>query len=73
MQVQISDPARMLDLAAFLNHLGIVSRATGHDVLEVQVAHALNAARDPGADRVEIVRGLRDWCSFNPGVHANLL
>jgi hypothetical protein len=39
----------------------------------VQVAHALNAARDPGADRVEIVRGLRDWCSFNPGVHANLL
>lgn len=73
MQVQLSEPARLLDLAVFLSRLGLVSQASGDATIEVRVAHALNAPQDAGADRLAIVRALREWCAVNPGTRTDLL
>jgi hypothetical protein len=73
MHVRISDPSRLLDLAIYLGRIGLASYPVGNDVLDVTVPRPLNGAGDPTGDRVEVVRGLRDWCADNRGVHADLL
>jgi hypothetical protein len=71
--VRISDPSRLLDLAIYLGRIGLTSQPIGTDTLEINVSRPLNTPADPMSERVEVVRGLRDWCSDNRGVHADLL
>jgi len=71
--VRISDPSRLLDLAIYLGRIGLTSHPIGTDILDVNVTRPLNVAGDPARDRIEIVRGLRDWCADNRGVHTDLL
>jgi hypothetical protein len=71
--VRISDPSRLLDLAIYFGRIGLASQPIGTDTLDVKVARPLNTPADPMGDRVEVVRGLRDWCADNRGVHADLL
>ena len=73
MHVRISDPSRLLDLAIYLGRVGLTSQPVGTDTLEVNVARPLNTPADPMSERVDVVRGLREWCADNRGVHADLL
>jgi hypothetical protein len=72
MEIEISDPAYMGSLRAYLQEQGCPSEARGPEIVEVRV---WSPDRPPteAEVRAKIVGHLREWCAANPGVKANLL
>jgi hypothetical protein len=73
MQIEISDPAYMDSLRAHLQRAGCPSERRSEEVVEVLVLRASDAPMSESDVRLKIFGHLREWCSDNPGVKANLL
>jgi hypothetical protein len=72
MQIEISDPAFMDSLRAYLQREGCPSEPRSHEVVEVRVWSPGRPLTD-GEQRAKVFGHLREWCSDNPGVKANFL
>jgi len=73
MKIQIDEMRLLPDLVGFLERLDIASRRLTPDTVEVRILRPLSDQIDETADRVAIVRTLRDWCSLHPGVRADIV
>lgn len=73
MQIEISDPAYMDSLRAYLQHAGCPSERRTDEIVEVRVLWSPDAPMTETEMRSKIFGHLRAWCSDNPGVKANLL
>jgi hypothetical protein len=73
MHVEISDPAYVDSLRAYLQHEGCPSERRSDDVVEVLVLRTNGAPMSESDMRMKVFGHLREWCSDNPGVKANLL
>lgn len=72
MYVEISDPAFMDDLRAYLQRQGCPSEVRSEDTFEVRVLWSPEADLTEAQIRAKIYEHLRDWCRGRPGVKANL-
>ena len=73
MQIEISDPAYMDSLRAYLQQEGCPSERRSEEVVDVLVLRTSEAPMSESDMRMKIFGHLREWCSDNPGVKANLL
>jgi hypothetical protein len=73
MQIEISDPAYMGSLRAYLQEQGCPSEARGAEIVEVRVLWSPDRPLTEAEIRAKIFGHLREWCAAHPGVKANLL
>jgi hypothetical protein len=73
MQIEISDPALVDSLRAYLQRQGCPSEAQSADVVEVRVLWSPDAPLSDAQARTKVFGHLREWCAANPGVKTNLL
>jgi hypothetical protein len=73
MQIEISDPAYMDSLRAYLQQAGCPSERRTDDIVEVLVLRSSDEPMSEPEMRMKIFGHLREWCSDHPGVKANLL
>lgn len=73
MQIEISDPAYMESLRAFLQQEGCPSELRSGEVVEVVVLRSPERPLTDAEQRAKVFGHLREWCAANPGVKANLL
>ena len=72
MQIEVSDPAFVQSLRAYLQSQGCPSEPRSADVVEVRV-WSPDAPLDEAQARMKLFGHLREWCSDNPGVKVDLL
>jgi len=72
MQIEVSDPAFVQSLRAYLQSQGCPSEPQGADVVEVR-AFSPSAPLDEAQARMKVFGHLREWCLDNPGVKVDLL
>jgi len=73
MQIEISDPAYLPSLRAFLQEHGCPSEPRTAEVVEVRVLWSPEEPLTDAEQRAKVFGHLREWCAANPGVKANLL
>ena len=73
MLIEISDPSAMDSLRAHLQRNGCPSERRSEDTFEVLVLWAAEAPLTDAQVRMKVFGHVRDWCSENRGVKANLL
>ena len=73
MQIEISDPAYMDSLRAFLQQAGCPSERRTDEVVEVVVLRSPDRPLTDAEQRATVFGHLREWCAANPGVKANIL
>ena len=73
MQIEISDPAYMDSLRAYLQQAGCPSERRTDEIVEVLVLRSPDERMSESDMRMRIFGHLREWCSDHPGVKANLL
>jgi hypothetical protein len=73
MQIELSDPAYMESLRAFLQQEGCPSELRSGEVVEVVVLRSPERPLTDAEQRAKVFGHLREWCVANPGVKANLL
>jgi hypothetical protein len=73
MQIEISDPAFMDSLRTYLQRSGCPSERRSEEVVEVLVLRTTAEPMTESDMRMKVFGHLREWCSDNPGVKANLL
>ena len=72
MQIEVSDPAFVQSLRAYLQSQGCPSESRSADVVEVRV-WSPDAPLDEAQARMRLFGHLREWCADNPGVKVDLL
>jgi hypothetical protein len=72
MQIEVSDPAFVQSLRAYLQSRGCPSEPRSTDVVEV-VVFSPGAPLDEAQARMKVFGHLREWCAENPGVKVDLL
>ena len=72
MQIEVSDPAFVQSLRAYLQSHGCPSEPQSADVVEVRV-FSPRAPLDEAQARMKVFGHLREWCADNPGVKVDLL
>ena len=73
MQIEISDPAYIDSLRAFLQQAGCPSERWTDEVVEVVVLRSPDRPLTDAEQRATVFGHLREWCAANPGVKANIL
>jgi len=73
MRIEISDPAYMDSLRAYLQQAGCPSERRTDEIVEVLVLRSPDEPMSESDMRMRIFGHLREWCSDHPGVKANLL
>jgi len=73
MQIEISDPACMASLRAYLQEQGCPSEPRSDEVVEVRVLWSPERPLTEAEERAKVFGHLREWCAANPGVKANIL
>jgi hypothetical protein len=72
MQIEVSDPAYVQSLRAYLQSQGCPSEPRSADVVEV-VVFSPGVPLDEAQARMKVFGHLREWCADNPGVKVDLL
>ena len=72
MQIEVSDPAFVQSLRAYLQSQGCPSEPRGADVVEV-VVFSPGVPLDEAQVRTKVFGHLREWCADNPGVKVDLI
>jgi hypothetical protein len=72
MQIEVSDPAFVQSLRAYLQSQGCPSEPRGADVVEI-VVFSPGVPLDEAQARMKVFGHLREWCADNPGVKVDLL
>jgi hypothetical protein len=72
MQIEVSDPAFVQSLRAYLQSQGCPSEPRSVAVVEVRV-FSPNGPLDEAQARMKVFGHLREWCADNPGVKVDLL
>jgi hypothetical protein len=72
MQIEVSDPAFVQSLRAYLQSQGCPSEPQSADVVEVRV-FSPSVPLDEAQARMKVFGHLREWCADNPGVKVDLL
>jgi hypothetical protein len=73
MHIEISDPALMDSLRAYLREQGCPSEARGLDTFEVGVLWSTDAPLADVDRPMKVFGHLREWLADNPGVTAKLI
>jgi hypothetical protein len=72
MQIEVSDPASLQSLRAYLQSQGCPSEPRGADVVEV-VVFSPGVSLDEAQARMKVFGHLREWCADNPGVKVDFV
>jgi len=72
MQIEVSDPAFVQPLRAYLQSHGCPSEPRGADVVEV-VVFSPGVPLDEAQARMKVFGHLREWCADNPGVKVDFV
>jgi hypothetical protein len=72
MKIEISDPAFVQSLRAYLQSQGCPSEPRSADVVEVVVFSPGVPLDEPQA-RMKVFGHLREWCADNPGVKVDFV
>lgn len=72
MQIEVSDPAFVQSLRAYLQSQGCPSEPQTADIVEVRV-WSPHAPLDEAQARMKLFGHLREWCADHPGVKVDLL
>ncbi len=72
MQIEVSDPAFVQSLRAYLQSQGCPSEPQTADIVEVRV-WSPDAPLDEAQARMKLFGHLREWCADHPGVKVDLL
>ncbi len=72
MQIEVSDPAFVQSLRAYLQSQGCPSEPRSADVVEV-VVFSPGVTLDEAQVRTKVFGHLREWCADNPGVKVDFV
>ena len=73
MQIEISDPAYLASLRAYLQEHGCPSEPRSDELVEVRVLWSPERPLTEAEQRAKVFGHLREWCADNPGIKANVL